>query len=123
MSLYQDWIDAKVAEKTAQEERRRIEDVIAAQLEVPETLDGALNKEIEGYKLKIVGRMSRKVDADKVQELARESGLDSFLPILFRWKPEINVASWKAADPSITGILAQAITVEPSRPSFTIEKE
>ena len=43
-----------------------------------------------------------KVNSDKLQELAAEHGLTDHLPSLFRWKPEINMTVWKAADASIT---------------------
>ena len=55
-----------------------------------------------------------------MQELAAEFGLTEHLAKLFRWKPEINLAIWKAADESITKPLASAITAKPGRPSFTI---
>jgi hypothetical protein len=71
--------------------------------------------------VKIAGRIDRKVDGDKVQELAAEHGLTDHLSRLFRWKPEINMAAWKASDPSITQALAPAITAKPGRPSFAIE--
>ena len=54
-------------------------------------------------------------------ELAAEHGLTDHLSTLFRWKPEINMAIWKAADESITKPLAAAITAKPGRPSFTID--
>lgn len=123
MNLYQEWIEAKAAEKAAQDKRRAIEDQIISTLGVQETLDGTMNIEDSGYKIKVVGRMSRKVDGDKLQEVARDAGLEASLSLLFRWKPEINMAVWKTTDPSITSILARAITVEPSRPSFSIDKE
>jgi hypothetical protein len=123
MNLYADWIEAKAAEKAAQDKRRMIEDKIISSFDVSETLDGTTTIEDMGYKIKLVGRLSRKVDADKLQEVAREEGLDPYLSVLFRWKPEINMATWKNTDPSITSVLSKAITVEPGRPSFTIEKE
>ena len=55
-----------------------------------------------------------------MQELAAEFGLTDHLAKLFRWKPEINMAIWKAADESITKPLAAAITAKPGRPSFKI---
>jgi hypothetical protein len=122
MSLYSEWIEAKAAEKAAQDKRRDIEDQIISTLGVQENLDGTVNLEDMGYKVKVVGRMNRKIDADKLQEVARDSGLESTLSVLFRWKPEINMATWKNTDPSITSVLAKAITVEPGRPSFTIEE-
>jgi hypothetical protein len=56
-----------------------------------------------------------------VQELAAEHGLTDHLSTLFRWKPEINMAIWKASDERITRPLAGAITAKPGRPSFTID--
>ena len=75
------------------------------------------------YKIKIVGRMNRKVDADKLHELAIENGLEAHLQNLFRWKPEINAKAWAAADEAITKPLLDAITTTPGRASFAITKE
>jgi hypothetical protein len=122
MSIYSDWIEAKAAEKAAQDKRRAIEDIMISSLGVAESLDGTMTIDEPGYKIKIVGRMNRKVDGDKLQEVAREAGFEDILSSLFRWKPEINLATWKNTDTSITSILAKAITVEPGRPSFTIEE-
>lgn len=123
MTLYQQWIDAKDAEKTAIEWRREIEDQLVADLGIAKTLDGTKNIEVEGYKVKIVGRLDRKVNSDKLQDLAAEYGLTEHLSSLFRWKPEINASAWKSADPRITEPLLDAITSTNGRPSFTITKE
>jgi hypothetical protein len=123
MSLYQQWLDAKAEEKKAMDERRSIEDKLVLSLGIPKTLDGTQNVEVEGYKVKIVGRLDRKVNSDKLQDLAAEYGLTEHLSSLFRWKPEINASAWKSADPRITEPLLDAITSTNSRPSFTITKE
>lgn len=122
MSLFQDWIDAKAAEAKAIKERRAIEDLMVKSFEIPEGLEGTKNIEAEQYKIKIEGRINRKVNSDKLQELAAEHGLTDHLASLFRWKPEINMTAWKAADASITTPLLDAITATPGRPSFTITK-
>jgi len=122
MSLFQDWIDAKAAEAKAIKERRAIEDLMVKSFEIPEGLEGTKNIEAEQYKIKIEGRINRKVNSDKLQELAAEHGLTDHLASLFRWKPEINMTVWKAADASITTPLLDAITATPGRPSFTITK-
>lgn len=116
-NLIEQWRKAKDAEAAAVEERRRIEDTIAVIIGIPEDLDGTVK--ISGV-LKITGRIDRKVDADKLQELAREAGLTDHLPGLFRWKPEINRKAWDAASESITRPLLGAITSKPGRPSFAI---
>ena len=123
MTLYQQWLDAKAAEKKAMDERRAIEDQLVADLGIAKTLDGTQNVEVEGYKVKIVGRLDRKVNSDKLQDLAAEHGLTEHLSSLFRWKPEINASAWKSADPRITEPLLDAITSTNGRPSFTITKE
>jgi hypothetical protein len=83
-------------------------------------LEGSSYFEDEGFHIKIEGRINRRVNADKLQELAAENGLSEHLASLFRWKPEINAIAWKAAKPEITKPLLDAITATPGRPSFTI---
>jgi len=123
MTLYQQWLDAKAAEKKAMDERRTIEDKLVKALGIPDTLDGTQNVEADGFKVKIVGRLDRKVNSEKLQDLAREYGLTDHLSSLFRWKPEINASAWKSADSRITEPLLDAITTSNGRPSFTIVKE
>ena len=117
------WLAAKEAEKEATEDRRRIEDRIKSLAGIAENLDGTETVAPEKFTIKIVGRIDRKVDSDKLQELAAEHGLSEHLSSLFRWKPEINMAVWKAADEAITKPLAAAITAKPGRPSFTITRK
>lgn len=123
MSIYQQWLDAKEAEKAAIEHRRSLEDEMVLTLGISATLDGTQNIEADGYKVKVVGRLDRKVNSDKLQDLAAEFGLTQHLSSLFRWKPEVNVSAWKSADPLITAPLQDAITTHNGRPSFTITKE
>ena len=115
--LISQWRKAKDAETTAQAERRQIENIIASVVSLADDLDGTLT--ISGV-LKITGRIDRKVDGDKLQELAKEAGLTDHLSGLFRWKPEINRKAWDAAADSITRPLLGAITSKPGRPSFAI---
>jgi hypothetical protein len=117
------WINAKKAETEATEWRRKVEDVLLSLLGIPDHLEGTANAECGEYKIKIVGRMNRKVDADKLNELAREYGLADHIPALFRFKPELNLSAWKATDETITKCLVDAITTSPGRPSFSITKE
>lgn len=122
--LSEAWLQAKEAERMAVEARRAVEDKIVKAFAICEQMEGTFNaKTIMGHQIKITGRLTRKVDADKVQELAAEHGLTEHLASLFRWKPEINLTAWKATAPEITVLLADAITVTASRPSFQITLE
>lgn len=114
------WLAAKQAEKNATEDRRDIEDHIKKLARIADSLEGTETVEPGRYEIKIAGRIDRKVDAEKVQELAAEFGLTDHLATLFRWKPELNMSVWKAADATITGPLASAITAKPGRPSFNV---
>jgi hypothetical protein len=118
--LAQMWLRAKQAEKDATEDRRDIEDHIKKLARIADSLDSTETVEPGQYVIKIAGRIDRKVDGEKVQELAAEHGLSEHLATLFRWKPEINMSAWKAADETITGPLAGAITAKPGRASFSI---
>jgi len=120
MSYYQRWIDLKEQERIATEKRRELEDGMIKLFGIPESLEGTKNFEDHGYQIKIVGRMTRKVDSDKLQELAADNGLSEHLHNLFRWTPEINASAWRSTDESITKVLEQAVTTKPARPSFTI---
>lgn len=119
-TLSREWLIAKATEAAAQAHRRTIEDQMRSLIGVPETLEGVTKAAPEGYEIKVTGRIDRKVDSEKLQELAAEAGLSDHLPNLFRWKPELNINVWKATDKSITDALAGAITAKPSRPSFAI---
>lgn len=123
--LSEAWLQAKEAERMAIEARRSVEDQLIQMFRISEQMEGTFNAKTQsGHAIKIVGRLSRKVDAEKVQELAAEHGLtDEHLFSLFRWKPEINLTAWKATSPEITAVLADAITVTASRPSFSITLE
>jgi hypothetical protein len=118
------WMEAKAAEKKAVERRRAIEDHLASLLGVAETLEGTQTTVTDGgHRIKLVGRMSRKVDRHAASDVAAEYGLEAQMDKLFRWKPEINVSAWKAAPESVTRLFLKSITTTPSRVSFSIEKE
>lgn len=119
-ALAQSWLDAKAAETTAMARRREIEDQIRSLIGIPDNLDGTETAKPDGYTIKVTGRINRKIDAERLQELASEAGLTEHLSSLFRWKPELNLKVWKSADPAITAPLLGAITSEPGRPSFAI---
>jgi len=114
------WLLAKQMERDAVEERREIEDHIKKLARISEQLDTTESVGADGFEIKVEGRIDRKVDSEKLQMLATEAGLTDHLSTLFRWKPEINLSVWKAADESITALLAGAITAKPGRPSFKI---
>jgi len=122
-NLYQRWVEAKKMEALAITERRQLEDQMAEAFALPKDLDGTVKHEIDGYVIKMEGRINKKIDADKLQMLAAEAGISEHLSSLFRWKPEINAKAWNAAADAVTGPLLGAITSTPGRPTFSITKD
>lgn len=122
--LARQWIDAKQDEAIAVAKRRHLEDRLVELLDLDAAKEGTTNASTEqGHAIKIVSRLNRKVDAEKLQDLAIEAGLTEHLPSLFRWSADINAAAWKAAASSITTPLLGAIETKPGRPTFTITKK
>ena len=114
------WMKAKETERKAVQDRRDLEDKMRELLKVDDTVDGT-TRVIDGdLSVKITTRLNRKIDSGKLQDLAEEHGLSDHLSTLFRWKPELDMKSWRNADESITKPLLDAITTTPSRPSFAI---
>ena len=122
-TLFYDWLDAKGREQDAIAERRMIEDQMVKEFGWEFFNEKVHTFERDNYVIKITGRIDRKVDSEKLQEIARENGLSEHLSDLFRWKPELNMSAWKAADSSITGPLTDAITSKMGRPSFNIVRK
>ena len=119
-----EWIEAKAAEREAVERRRTIEDHIGSLLGVSESLEGTETTETDGgHRIKLTGRMSRKVDWHTVEDIAAEYGLGDQLDNLFRAKFEVNASGWKAAPDNVRRVFSKSITTTPSRVSFTVEKE
>lgn len=122
MTIYQHWMDMKQIESEARQKRLELERQIVENLSIPETLEGTETKEYDGYKIKITGRITRRVDAEKARQIAVDQGLDDQLNRLFRWKAEINAKNWKASDPAVTGPFSDAIESKPGKPAISITK-
>jgi len=116
-----DWLALKETERQATEARREIEDRLIGL--VNSKPDGSATTKLDGVTIKVTTRLNRRIDGDLLQDLAAEHGLTDHLGTLFRWKPDLNLAAWKAADPSITDPLLDAITTSEGRPSFNITTE
>jgi hypothetical protein len=119
-SLEHAWLCAKGDEEEARARRLEIEEALLAKHQVDANRDGTVEI-VEG--LKITCRITRKVDADRLQEIAAENGLSEHLSTLFRWKPDIDARAWKAAHRDITSVLEQAIESRPSKPSFSYKQK
>lgn len=123
MSIYKEWLEAKKEESDAVARRREIEDKISSGLGIEGGDEGSRSFNADGYKITVTCRMNRRINSDKLQEIAAENGISEHLSRLFNWRPTISMPAWKAADENITTPLTDAITTTPGRPSYKIEKK
>ena len=70
MTLYEAWLEAKTRETVAVADRRKLEDQMVVAFHVPKNLDTTISHEIDGYKIKLEGRINKKIDAEKLQVIA-----------------------------------------------------
>lgn len=120
-TLTAEWIRLKEVERQAVDERRQIEDLLMCMVNSKQ--EGSATTKAGGYQIKVTTRLNRRINSDLLQDIAAENGLTDHLSTLFRWKPDINMSAWKAADPSITEPLLDAITTTEGRPIFNITTE
>jgi hypothetical protein len=121
--LIETWTQCKKAEQMSVETRRKVEDRISELLEINPNKEETVNLGVSGYKVKIVSRLSRKVDSDLLQEVAAEHGMEALLSSMFRWKADVDIKSWKSATPEVQNVLSKAITTTAGRPSFSVTIE
>lgn len=113
--------EAQNAEKKAKEHRMELENQMAKAIGMPDSWEGSMTNKVGNYKIKVSRRMNVKIDADRLNDLARENGLDAQLRTLFRWKPEIAKAAWDEAAPETIKALSPAIERTPGKASFAVE--
>ena len=119
-NMYQQWIEAKAAESAARASRLEIEKQICEAHEFDRTYEGVATHEVEDYTVKITGRITRKVDVEKVRDIAINNNLEGQLENLFRWKCEIDARNWKSVGNSITAPFLPAIESKPGKPAVTV---
>jgi len=121
--IYEQWMEAKADEAAAVAKRRELEDEMSRAFGLDEMHEGSKTHKTEGYVVKITQRLNKKIDQDQLNSIVNENGLEDVADGLFRFKPEIDKKAWGAADPKITDLLSEAITMKAGRPSYNILKE
>lgn len=122
-TLAAEWLDAKTVERNAIEHRRRVEDEICRLATIEPADEGTRTISAGELVVKIVCRVTKKIDSALAQEIAAENDLTDYLTELFRWKPELNMSAWESSGDNVKSVFSKAITTTPNRPSFTITQE
>lgn len=116
-------IQAKAAEQVANHAR------LVAELEVLDLLgeldgEGTTKFEAGDYKLTVRTSMTRNIDRDVLCQIAPNIP-EVIAKRLFRWKPELDLKELRylqSNEVDLYGIVAQAITMKPAKPSITVER-
>jgi hypothetical protein len=120
--IYAEWIDAKRQEAAARTRRVQIEAQLIELHGFDATREGTETYLTDKYRVKCSARVTQKVDAKKLKEIARDNGLDDQIERLFRWRVDMNKNIWKKTHPDITNLFLPAIESKPSKPAVVVEK-
>ena len=118
--LSQRWLELKEAERVAADERRKVEDQIRKALKIADDEDGTIKHDSKLFSIKATCTINRKVDDQKLLDLAGAHNMADQLPVLFRWKPSVNLTNWRNAPDNVKNALGAAITSAPGRATFNI---
>lgn len=114
---------AKADESAAQKARLQAEAALLAAIVDPLPTEGTTRVAAGAYKVTVRTSVSRSVDQEKLQELAKKIP-EAVGKRLFRWKPELEMRELRYLqdnEPGMYSVLAEAITAKPAKPSVSVE--
>jgi hypothetical protein len=119
--LAERWLTVKDAERQANAERLRIEDKILALSPAKEEGSSSLTL-TNGYKLKMIGKLSYKADLDALLEITA-NWPEEQKPVKTETKAdEAALKFLRANRPDLWSRIAPAVTTKPMKTSITIEE-
>lgn len=118
--LAQQWIDAKAAEKAANESRLMIEaEILARTAAKPE---GVVGTDAGGFHVSVDYKLTRSVDTEKLQEIW--PSLVDKAQACFAWKASVKVGELRKVQeflPEEYARLASVIEVKPAKATVRVE--
>lgn len=116
-------IQAKAAEIAANQRRLEAErDVLHLLGEIE--AEGTHKSSAGAYTVTVRSSMNRTLDRDVLVQIAPQIP-EQIAKRLFRWKPELELRELRYIqdnEPELYGIVAQAITMKPAKPSISVER-
>jgi len=113
-TLIQNVLDARIIESVAKNIRLKAEEKLFAAMNTKK-LEGSTSKKIDGFKVTVTSKLSRKLDYEKYKALGLSIG---FVEL----KPVINVKALRVAERINTFAVAQCVTTKPGKPGIKIEE-
>ena len=118
--LATEWLEAKEAEKLANERRKEIEADIISLVGVAE--EGTTNGETEHYKIKTVGKLTRSLNDSQLQ--ADWDTLPDEIKKCVKWKTSLdtkNLRSLESMRDDLIPVMSRYLTTKPAKPSVVVE--
>jgi len=114
--ICQKYLEAKAAESAAKEERLKAEAELLEAVK-PSKIEGTETKATDGFKVSVTSKLSRKLDLDayKAMDLPGNMAFVDF-------KPAINLKNLRMMERMDPTIVAQCVTVKPSKPTIKVEE-
>lgn len=115
--LADQWQQQKLIEKAAAEKRKAIELQMQELIDIK--LEGSTTEETDHYTIKTVGKVTRTLDADLLQE--DWQNLPKAVQDCVKWKPQVDTKSLRALEAIDNMTIARYMTTKPAKPSFSIK--
>lgn len=115
--LADQWQQYKIIEQTAAANRKAIEQQMQELIDIK--LEGSTTEETDHFEIKVVGKVTRSLDADLLQE--DWQNLPKAVQDCVKWKPQVDTKSLRALEAIDDMTLARYMTTKPAKPSFSIK--
>ena len=109
----EDWLDAAETLRAAKEQEMDLRREICDRLHEADTRYGTLNFDVHGFRLKATFGLSYKIDEAALEAI--KGDLTEADLACIRWKPQLDVAAFKALG---SDLLNEIVIVAPAAPSL-----
>ena len=113
--VLEEWIDAAASLKAAKAEEMELRKDICEILQEADSRYGTLNFDVHGFKLKATFGLSYKIDEEALEAI--QADLSEADLACIRWKPQLDVAAFKALG---SDLLNSVVIVTPAAPSLKV---
>ena len=113
--VLEEWIDAAASLKAAKAEEMELRKGICEILQEADSRYGTLNFDVHGFKLKATFGLSYKIDEEALEAI--QADLSEADLACIRWKPQLDVAAFKALG---SDLLNSVVIVTPAAPSLKV---
>ena len=115
--LADQWQQYKSIEQEAAASRKEIE--LQMQELIHIKLEGSTTEETNNFEIKVIGKVTRSLDADLLQEDWKN--LPKAVQDCVKWKPQVDTKSLRALEAIDDMTLARYMTTKPAKPSFSVK--